>query len=66
LQVETIADVAQDQLSANLPGVEVVAHPFAAAFGVLEPEADLYVMPDDAALGEFREDFSGDLPKFLD
>jgi hypothetical protein len=66
LRIETLEDVAQDQLSANVPGVEVVAYPFTKALGVLEPEARLVVMPDDPALGEYREDFAGVLGTFLE
>jgi hypothetical protein len=66
LRSEAVEDVAQDQLSATVPGVEVVAHPFARAAGVLEPEARLVVMPDDEALGEHREDFAGVLGTFLE
>ena len=59
LQSDAVDDIAQDQLSATVPGVEVIAHAFANAVGVLEPEARLVVIPDDPALGEFRRDFAG-------
>ena len=56
----------QDQIAANVPGVEAVVHPFADAVGVLEPESRLVVMPDDPALGEYQKDFAGVLGVFLE
>ena len=66
LRIETLEDIAQDQLSATIPGVEVVAEPFTRALGLLEPSARLVVMPDDPALGEYRETFAGVLGTFLE
>ena len=66
LRVESVEDIAQDQLSATVPGVRVVVYPFARALGLIEPEARLVVMPDDASLGSFRESFGGRLGVFLE
>ncbi len=55
-----VADVIQDQIAANFPGVQVVTAPIETAAGVLGlPDPRLVVMPDDSALGEFREKFAG-------
>jgi len=55
-----LEDIIQDQIAANFPGVQVVTAPIEAAAGVLGlPEPKLVLMPDDPALGEFREDFAG-------
>lgn len=66
LRFEAVEDIAQDQLTATVPGVEVVVHPFARALGLIEPEARLVVMPDDPRLGEFQEVFAGRLGIFLE
>lgn len=66
LRATAVEDVAQDQISATIPGVEVVAHPFARAVGILEPAARLVVLPDDQRLGEYREVFAGVLGTFLE
>lgn len=55
-----LEDVIQDQIAANFPGVQVVTAPMEEAAGVLGlPDPQLVVMPDDPALGEFRESFAG-------
>ncbi|UCC83505.1 MAG: hypothetical protein JSW46_00805 [Gemmatimonadota bacterium] len=55
-----LEDVIQDQIAANFPGVQVVTAPIETAAGVLAlPDPRLVVMPDDPALGEFREAFAG-------
>ncbi len=59
LQETPIADIAQDQISASFPAGSLMAAPLARAAGVLQPLPRLVVMPDDARLGEFREEFSG-------
>jgi hypothetical protein len=66
LRVESVEDIAQDQLSATVPGVRVVVYPFARSLDLLEPEARLVVMPDDASLGAFHERFAGRLGVFLE
>ena len=59
LQGTPIADIAQDQISASFPAGSLVAAPLARAAGVLQSLPRLVVMPDDARLGEFREEFAG-------
>ncbi len=66
LRFDSVEDIAQDQLSATVPGVQVVVRPFASALGLMEPEARLAVMPDDARLRSFRESFGGRLGVLLE
>jgi len=55
-----LEDIVQDQIAAHFPGVQVVAAPIERAAGVLGlPDPRLVVLPDDPALGEFREKFAG-------
>ncbi len=55
-----LEDVIQDQIAANFPGVQVITAPIETAAGVLGlPDPRLVLMPDDPALGEFREVFAG-------
>jgi hypothetical protein len=56
-----VASVGRDQISAQHPAGTVVADGFQTAAGVLHPTPQLVVMPDDPALGKFREDFAGKL-----
>jgi hypothetical protein len=49
----------QDATTANHPGVGFVVPPLAEAAGVLHTTPRYVFMPDDAALGEFRETFGG-------
>lgn len=56
-----IIDLFRDGLSALHPTGPLAAAPFMEAAGVLHPTPILFVMPNDAALGEFREDFAGKL-----
>lgn len=66
-QDSVLVDIVQDQIAANVPGVQIVIPPLARALGVLTvDEARLVVMPDDAALGQFREDFAGVLGTFIE
>lgn len=53
------AAVAQDQASSLHPGANLVVTALQQAAGVLHPSAELMLMPDDGLLGEFREDFAG-------
>jgi hypothetical protein len=53
------AGLVRDQIAANHPGSFLVADELMNAAGVLHTEQRLVVMPDDAALGEFRKDFAG-------
>jgi len=51
--------IAQDQISAAHPVGAAVAAPLARAAGVLHPDPQLVLMPDDPRLGEFRASFAG-------
>lgn len=51
--------VVQDQISALHPEAALVAAPLLEAAGVLHPSPELFVMPDDPALGEYRGEFAG-------
>ena len=53
------ATVKQDQIAALNPLSAMVVAPLLEAAGVLHADPTLVVMPDDPALGEFREDFAG-------
>jgi hypothetical protein len=56
---ETIAsDVLRDQISSANPYAPLVVPVIAEALGVLHPEPQLVIMPDDARLGEFRQEFA--------
>jgi hypothetical protein len=54
-----IADIFRDGLSALHPTGALAASQAMRAAGLLHPVPTLYVMPDDPALGEFREMFAG-------
>jgi hypothetical protein len=58
----TVIDaMSRDQVSAHHPAGAVVAARLLRAAGVLHPTPILVIMPDDSLLGEFREDFAGEL-----
>ena len=54
-----IDDLVQDGISAAHPLGALVAAPLLDAAGILHVDPQLRVMPDDASLGEFREEFAG-------
>lgn len=54
-----LVSVVNDQTSHAHPGGALMVPPLATALGVLHPAPQLAVMPDDPALGEFREKFAG-------
>ena len=59
---ESLADrIFQDQISASHPAGALVVPPLLEAVGVRSAPPRLFVMPDDPALGEFRQDFAGTL-----
>jgi len=63
--VGTIADrVVQDQISSSHPAAPLVVESLMEAAGVLYTKVRFVVMPDDPALGEFREEFAGVLGTF--
>jgi hypothetical protein len=55
------AKVVRDHTSATYPGAALVLPVLAEALSLLHTEPRLVVLPDDPALGEFREDFAGKL-----
>ena len=62
-----LQEIVQDQFAATFPGAQVAQPRLAEAVGVLGVAgARLVVLPDDASLGEFREDFGGVLGVFLE
>jgi hypothetical protein len=54
-----VDDIVQDGISAAHPFGALVAPPLLEASGILHVEPHLRVMPDDPALGEFRQEFAG-------
>ena len=57
---DSVADwVVQDQISAAHPAGPLVVERLSEAAGIWHPIPRLFVMPDDPALGEFRQEFAG-------
>ena len=54
-----VEDLLQDQMSSQHPFAPLIVEEMMNAAGVLHSEPSLYVLPDDASLGEFRPDFGG-------
>jgi len=54
-----VDDLLQDGVSSAHPLAALVVAPLLEAVGVLHAEPSLRIMPDDPALGEFREEFAG-------
>ncbi|HSH46072.1 MAG TPA: BamA/TamA family outer membrane protein [Longimicrobiales bacterium] len=59
LRGTALSRVVQDFISATHPGGAFVVWPLQEDLGLLTEDMDLWVMPDDPALGEFRETFAG-------
>lgn len=59
-----VGDVVQDQISALMPAAGLLVGPLYEAAGLLHPWPTLVVLPDDPALGEFREEYAGLLGQF--
>lgn len=59
LRETLVDDIFQDQISASHPAGALVVPPLLEAVGVKSAPPRLYVMPDDPALGEFRQEFAG-------
>src|ERR1041384_3292930 len=59
LQNTFAASLLQDQISSGHPAGPLVVAALLEAAGVLHPTPELFVMPDDPALGEFRKEFAG-------
>ena len=51
--------VLQDQVSSKHPSASLITHVLLDAAGILHPDPELFLMPDDARLGEFRAEFAG-------
>jgi hypothetical protein len=61
--VEKLID---DQAAAQHPGSELAARGLLGAAGIPAPAWRMVVLPDDAALGEFRKDFAGEVGYFAE
>jgi len=59
LRKTVVGQVWQDQVSALYPAAALVATSLLEAAGVRTAPLQLFVMPDDSALGEFRQRFAG-------
>ncbi len=59
LRHTVIADILNDQMSAQHPGSELIARGILEAASIPVPDWRMVVLPDDARLGEFRKDFAG-------
>ncbi len=59
LRGTVVNELVQDGISAAHPYGALVAAPLLEAAGILHVEPQLRIMPDDPALGEFREEFAG-------
>ena len=54
-----VREIVQDEISAGHPGAPAVTGPLMEAAGIPHTEELLVVLPDDPALGQFRERFAG-------
>ncbi|MEE9579272.1 MAG: hypothetical protein V3W24_06810, partial [Gemmatimonadota bacterium] len=54
-----VESIAQDQMSTQFPASALVADSLLVAAGVPHARPTLWVLPDDASLGEFRDEFAG-------
>lgn len=61
-----IATLVQDQMAAQNPGGPLVAGVLSEAAGVLTIHERMVVMPDDPALGKYREEFAGMVGSFFE
>ncbi len=59
LQDTFVDDVAQDQISASLPGNAPVVDRLTDALGILHVDRRLVVLPDSPRLGDFQREFKG-------
>jgi hypothetical protein len=58
-RASVLGDIVQDLTSTVYPGAALVVAPLLEAAGVLHATPQLAIMPDDPALGEFRQAFAG-------
>lgn len=61
-----VEDIIQDQTSSYHPSAPVVSAALVEAAGVLASKPEMFVMPDDPALGEFREAYAGMLGTIME
>ena len=66
LQDSFVRGIVQDQMAAQHPAAPLAANYITTAAGVLAQDERLVVMPDDPALGEFRDEFAGMLGTFFE
>lgn len=66
LQGTLVEDLLQDQMSAQHPAAELVASEITRSAGVLTQDWTLVALPDDPALGSFREEFAGAVGTFAE
>ena len=59
-----IATLAQDQISSSHPTAPLIVDPMLTAVGVLRADTRIVMLPDDPALGEYREQFAGRVGTF--
>lgn len=59
LQKTFVDGIMQDVISSGNPAGAIVAAPILDAVGIINAHPFLYVLPDDPALGEYREQFAG-------
>lgn len=61
LRQTVVADIFQDQISSANPLAALVAAPILDSVGILQAKPYLVYMPNDTLLGDFRNDFGGEL-----
>ncbi|MDQ3019306.1 MAG: outer membrane protein assembly factor [Bacteroidota bacterium] len=61
LQSSIYADIIQDQVSIGIPVSSLIVYPLMKATGILSTQPKIFFMPDDLSLGEFKNDFGGQL-----
>ncbi len=54
-----VGDIVQDQVSNLFPAGALLVPPFLEAIGALHVKPQIFVMPDDPALGKFQKEFAG-------
>jgi hypothetical protein len=66
LRDTAIETLVQDQMAAQHPGGPIASSVLSEAAGLLTVHERMVVMPDDPALGEFREEFAGMVGAFFE